>query len=421
MHPKDLSIADFNYPLPPERIASHPLAERDGSRLLIYRNGIISESVYKNISGEIPSGALLIFNDTRVLDARIIFTKPSGGNIEIFTLEPAGPFKDMTAALQQTGTVDWKCLVGGASKWKHNFVPEKIINTEKGKVILRAEIRERLTDSFVIRFSWTPFELTFPEILHLAGQVPLPPYIKRIAEDADSVRYQTVYAREAGSVAAPTAGLHFTETIFREFEAKKIKSTFVTLHVGAGTFKPVKSEKISGHEMHSEYLEVNAATIHQLAEHTGPIYAIGTTSLRTLESLYWMGVKIGLRRDIKPDELPVSQWEVYGFPENIDISPKESMENLLQWLTVNSAERLITHTQIMIAPGYRFRMISGLITNFHQPQSTLLLLIAAITGPAWKDIYTYALKNNFRFLSYGDGCLLEIYKNTAPPELNTFP
>jgi S-adenosylmethionine:tRNA ribosyltransferase-isomerase len=342
------------------------------------------------------------------MEARIIFTKPSGGNIEIFTLEPAGTFKDMTAALQQTGTVDWKCLVGGASKWKHSYVPEKIIYTDKGTVTLRAEIRERLTDSFIIRFSWTPFELTFPEILHLAGQVPLPPYIKRIAEEADSVRYQTVYAREAGSVAAPTAGLHFTETIFREFEAKKINSSFVTLHVGAGTFKPVKSEKISGHEMHGEYLEVNTATIQQLAEHNGPIYAVGTTSLRTLESLYWMGVKIGLNRDIKPSALPVSQWEVYEFPSTINISRKESMNNLLTWITENNTNRLITHTQILIAPGYRFRMISGLITNFHQPQSTLLLLIAAITGPAWKDIYNYALNNDFRFLSYGDGCLLEV-------------
>ena len=291
--------------------------------------GSFQNPVYKNIAGEIPAGALLLFNDTRVIEARIIFTKPSGGIIEIFTLEPAGTFKDMTAALQQTGTVDWKCLVGGASKWKHNYVPEKIIYTDKGTVTLRAEIRERLTDSFIIRFSWTPFELTFPEILHLAGQVPLPPYIKRIAEEADTVRYQTVYAREAGSVAAPTAGLHFTETIFREFEAKNINTSFVTLHVGAGTFKPVKSEKISGHEMHGEYLEVNTATIQQLAEHNGPIYAVGTTSLRTLESLYWMGVKIGLNRDIKPSALPVSQWEVYEFPATINISRKESMNNLL--------------------------------------------------------------------------------------------
>jgi S-adenosylmethionine:tRNA ribosyltransferase-isomerase len=408
MHPKELSIAEFNYTLPPERIANHPLSERDSSRLLIYRNGIISESVYKNIADEIPSGALTIFNDTRVLEARILFTKQSGGIIEIFTLEPAGTFEDMAAALQQTGTVDWKCLVGGASKWKHDYVPEKIIYTANGTISLRAEIRERLTDSFIIRFSWTPHELTFPDILHLAGQVPLPPYIKRIAEESDKERYQTVYAREAGSVAAPTAGLHFTEAIFSDFEAKKINSSYVTLHVGAGTFKPVKSEKISGHEMHSEYLEVKTATIRQLAEHDGPIYAVGTTSLRTLESLYWMGIKIGINRNISPDELPISQWEVYEFADNLNISRKESMYNLLQWITENKTHRLISHTQILIAPGYNFRMISGLITNFHQPQSTLLLLIAAITGPAWKDIYAYALDNNFRFLSYGDGCLLEI-------------
>jgi len=408
MHPQDLCISDFTYPLPPERIANHPLAERDSSRLLIYRKGLISESVYKNIADALPEGALMIFNDTRVLEARILFTKPSGGIIEIFTLEPAGSFSDMATALLQTGTVEWKCLVGGASKWKHDFVPEKIIHTEKGQVTLRAEIRERLADSFCIRFSWTPLALTFPDILHLAGQVPLPPYIKRIAEEEDTERYQTVYAREAGSVAAPTAGLHFTENIFRKLEAKKIKSSFVTLHVGAGTFKPVKSEKISGHEMHSEYLEVTVATIQQLSEHSGPLYAVGTTSLRTLESLYWMGVKIGLNRDIKKEALPVSQWEVYQLQDDVKMSRKESMENLLQWLSENNTERLITHTQIMIAPGYKFSMISGLITNFHQPQSTLLLLIAAIIGPAWKDIYTYALDNNFRFLSYGDGCLLEL-------------
>lgn len=408
MHPQNLCISDFTYPLPPERIANHPLAERDSSRLLIYRKGLISESVYKNIADALPEGALMIFNDTRVLEARILFTKPSGGIIEIFTLEPAGSFRDMATALQQTGTVEWKCLVGGASKWKHDFVPEKIIHTEKGQVTLRAEIRERLADSFCIRFSWTPLDLTFPDILHLAGQVPLPPYIKRIAEEEDTERYQTVYAREAGSVAAPTAGLHFTENIFRKLEAKKIKSSFVTLHVGAGTFKPVKTEKISAHEMHSEYLEVTVAAIKQLSEHNGPLYAVGTTSLRTLESLYWMGVKIGLNRDIKKETLPVSQWEVYELQDDIKMSRKESMENLLQWLSENNTERIVTHTQIMIAPGYSFRMINGLITNFHQPQSTLLLLIAAITGPAWKDIYTYALDNNFRFLSYGDGCLLEL-------------
>ena len=408
MHPRDLSIADFTYSLPPGKIALHPLAERDASRLLIYRKGNITESIYRNIAGVLPDGAMLVFNDTRVLEARILFTKSSGGVIEIFTLEPAGSYPDMAAALQQKGTVEWKCLVGGASKWKHDFVPEKTIHTGKEPVILRAEIRERLTDSFVIKFSWTPDYLTFPDILHLTGQVPLPPYIKRIAEEEDRERYQTVYAREAGSVAAPTAGLHFTDSIFNELSAKNIQKVFITLHVGAGTFKPVKSEKISGHEMHSEYLELSEASILALSKHNGPLYAVGTTSLRTLESLFWMGVKIGLNKKITPEELAVSQWEVYDTLCDIQINRKEALINLLQWMAENKAEKLITHTQIMIAPGYSFRMIQGLITNFHQPQSTLLLLVAAITGPAWKDIYAYALENGFRFLSYGDGCLLEV-------------
>ena len=270
MHPKDLSIADFNYPLPADQIALHPLTERDASRLLIWRNGLITETTYRHLADQLPAGSRLVFNDTRVLEARILFTKPSGGIIEIFTLEPSGSFGDMAEALQQKGSVEWLCLVGGASKWKKDYRPEKILYTSQGPVILSAEIRERLTDSFRIRFTWTPSELTFPDILHYAGQVPLPPYIKRIAEETDQERYQTVYAREAGSVAAPTAGLHFTEHIFRELEAKQINKSFVTLHVGAGTFKPVKSAFISGHEMHSEYIEVKAETIRQLAEEQGP-------------------------------------------------------------------------------------------------------------------------------------------------------
>jgi len=408
MHPKDLSIAGFSYELPAERIALHPLSERDASRLLVSRNGQITESIYRDIAREIPAGSLLVFNDTRVLKARLLFTKPSGGVIEIFTLEPAGSFADMATALEQTGSVEWKCLVGGASKWKHDYVPEKIIHTGNGPVILRAEIRERLTDSFSIRFTWTPESLTFPDILQLAGEVPLPPYIKRIAEEEDITRYQTVYARESGSVAAPTAGLHFTDAIFRDLAAKNIHQAFVTLHVGAGTFKPVKAEKISGHEMHSEYLEVNTETLQQLAAHEGPLYAVGTTSLRTLESLYWMGVKAACKMDTSPEALAVTQWEVYEELAEINMSRKDAINSLLQWMTEKKLTRLINHTQIMIAPGYRFRMITGLITNFHQPQSTLLLLIAAITGPEWKNIYGYALNNGFRFLSYGDGCLLEV-------------
>jgi S-adenosylmethionine:tRNA ribosyltransferase-isomerase len=276
----------------------------------------------------------------------------------------------------------------------------------RGTVTLRAEIRERVGDHFRIRFTWTPAELTFADMLHLAGQIPLPPYMRRAPETEDSTRYQTVYASQEGSVAAPTAGLHFTESIFRDLAEKGVRKCFVTLHVGAGTFKPVKSETMAGHAMHGEYLEVSAETLHTLLAHEGPTIAVGTTSLRTLESLYWMGVKACHEPLVGQSGLVVSQWEPYDTPEHLQIDPEMAIRSLSGWMERNHVDRIISRTDLMIAPGYRFRMVRGLVTNFHQPQSTLLLLVAAMIGDEWKSLYRHALENGFRFLSYGDGCLI---------------
>jgi S-adenosylmethionine:tRNA ribosyltransferase-isomerase len=406
MHPRHLNISDFDYHLPEAQIARFPLPSRDASRLLLHRRGHISETTYRHIAEQLPAGATLMFNDTRVLEARLLFTKESGGVIEIFTLEPSGQYPDMETALAQTGSVDWNCLVGGASKWKPQYRPRLVIATGHEQTILEAEIVERLPDAFRIRFRWTPGHLTFPEVLHLAGQIPLPPYLKRAPEAEDSTRYQTVYAAREGSVAAPTAGLHFTARVFEDLRAKDIHPAYLTLHVGAGTFRPVKSAQIGGHEMHSEYIDVSEATIAALADAGPDIYAVGTTSLRTLESLYWIGVKCMQDPEIAAQDLTVSQWEPYDQADP-GITRLEALTYLRKWLNDQGKDRLITRTQILLAPGYRFRMIRGLVTNFHQPKSTLLLLIAAIVGDDWKKIYRYALDNGFRFLSYGDGCLLE--------------
>jgi S-adenosylmethionine:tRNA ribosyltransferase-isomerase len=406
MDPRKLDISDYDYPLPHERIAEYPLAERDASKLLIYREGVISEDIYRHIASCLPPRALLAFNNTKVLEARLLFRKPSGGVIEIFTLEPPGHYADMVTALEQKGQCDWVCLVGGASKWKRGYIPELQVPYTEGTVRLRAEIRERLPDAFLVRFSWTPEHLTFPEVLHLAGKTPLPPYIKREAGPADAAWYQTIYARQEGSVAAPTAGLHFTEQIFSSLAEKNISGCFVTLHVGAGTFRPVKSETMQDHQMHTEFLEVSRDVLSRLAREKRPVFAVGTTSLRTLESIYHMGAKLLRNPGLTAAELPVGQWEAYDHAGSAGPAAGEALEALLKWMTENKLETLISRTGILIAPGYRFRMISGLVTNFHQPRSTLLLLIAALLGNDWKRVYQYALEHDFRFLSYGDGCLL---------------
>lgn len=404
MHPKNLSIQEFSYLLPEEKIANYPLAERDASKLLIYKEGVIKESLYKNIAADIPADALLVFNNTKVVAARLLFQKPSGGIIEIFCLEPYEQFADIHAAMQQQQKVVWQCLVGGASKWKPGQVLEKLITIDHKEIKLQAAYIEKRTGSFLIELSWTPPDISFAEVLHHAGAIPLPPYIKRKAEPSDTERYQTIYANYDGSVAAPTAGLHFTDAIFTSLQKKNIQHAFVTLHVGAGTFKPVKADIMNEHEMHGEMIDVSYAAIEQLiANLDKTIIPVGTTSMRTIESLYWIGVKIAMH----PNNLltDLTQWEAYDIPEQ-NIPAATALQTLLDWMKKNNTDRLFAKTQILIAPGYTLKIARGLITNFHQPQSTLLLLIAAIVGSNWKKIYDYALQHDYRFLSYGDGCLL---------------
>ncbi len=418
MHPRNISIKEFNYELTDEKIAKYPLPERDASKLLIYKDGKINEDIYKNISAHLPPYSSLVFNNTKVVEARLLFEKTTGGLIEIFCLEPYDQYIDPALAMMQQGKVLWKCLVGGASKWKHGQVLEKKIRYHEQEVVLRAAYIEKKEGSFIIELSWSPYEISFAEVLHHAGAIPLPPYIKRTVEESDANRYQTIYALSDGSVAAPTAGLHFSDAIFEQLPAKNIQTGFVTLHVGAGTFKPVKSETLADHEMHAEFIRVDQQMIQYLVEHTDEtIIAVGTTSLRTIESLYWLGVKLGCKKRDAVNEhtspekedtgnvLTLHQWEVYDHPEQA-ITVKEALENLLIYLRKNNSSVLFAKTQILIAPGYRFRIIKALITNFHQPQSTLLLLIAALIGDDWKKVYAHALENNFRFLSYGDGSLL---------------
>lgn len=407
--PRHLSIQDFTYSLPEERIAKYPLAERDASKLLIYKSGQISEDIYRNIADHLSENSLLVFNNTKVVEARLIFQKSTGGVIEIFCLEPHEQYPDTTTAMLQKEKVLWQCLVGGASKWKPGQVLEKKIKAQSGEIVLQAKYIEKRPGSFIIELGWGN-DLSFAEILHLAGAIPLPPYIKRSVEESDKERYQTVYAESDGSVAAPTAGLHFTDTIFEKLKKKNIPTGFVTLHVGAGTFKPVKTETMREHDMHAEWIDVPRTVIENIVNNPdNNIIAVGTTSLRTIESLYWLGRKAELcSAGNKPEQssgLQLGQWESYELEEK-NISGRDALQSLLDWMDQNKMERLITKTQILIAPGYEFKIVKGLITNFHQPQSTLLLLVAALIGNDWRKVYEHATQNDFRFLSYGDGCLL---------------
>lgn len=404
-HPKKISILDYTYELPAERIALHPLLERDASRLLVYKSGEIKEDIYKNIAQHLPANSLLFFNNTRVINARVLFQKDTGGIIEIFLLEPY--HADHSTALSATGRTAWKCMIGGASKWKNDKLTKELGIWDS---VLEVRLIEKLSDAYVVGFTWAPAELSFAEVLENCGEIPLPPYIKRKPGTEDSERYQTIYAKDEGSVAAPTAGLHFTQTVFDRLAEKNIQKDFVTLHVGAGTFRPVKAATMEGHEMHTEWIEVNIKTIENLLQQPGKtIVAVGTTSLRTLESLYWMGVKTILQPGIK--QLQLSQWEVYEKPlAGSNISAREALSALSAWLKTNNHEKLFTRSQILIAPGYSFKIADALITNFHQPQSTLLLLVAAAIGEGWRNIYAHAMQHGFRFLSYGDGSLLFINK-----------
>lgn len=403
MHPKDLSINDFSYQLPDDRIARYPLEVRDASKLLVYKEGSIREDLYRHIPGYIPEGALMVFNQTKVIHARLLFKKPSGGTIEVFCLAPYEQYADVQTAMLQKGSVQWECLVGGAGKWKHGMVLQ-ITNNVPG-FTLSARIVTRNAAAFILTLEWDDPTLTFAEVLHHVGKVPLPPYLHREAETGDESRYQTVFAKEEGSVAAPTAGLHFTPGILEELAGKGVDTAYVTLHVGAGTFLPVKSETMSGHEMHAEWIEVSLSTIQDLLAHLGKnIIAVGTTSLRTLESLYWIGNKLRNNHPIDFHKVAVTQWEPYE--DSPTCSVEEALQAIALFLRTHNPQKLVTRTQILIAPGYTFRVATGLVTNFHQPQSTLLLLVAAFIGRDWRKVYQYALDRNFRFLSYGDGCLL---------------
>lgn len=380
-----------------------PLADRDSSKLLIYENGKISEDRYRGLAAHLPEGSLMVFNNTRVVPARMLFRKESGGVIEIFCLEPDDRYPDITSAMAETNQVFWKCLVGGASKWKHGQVLKKELPANGTELRLEAHYVEKKPDHFIIHFEWKPGKHSFAEVLQLLGAIPLPPYIKREAEAGDAERYQTIYSAPEGSVAAPTAGLHFTERIFDSLREKNIHSEFLTLHVGAGTFKPVKSERMEGHAMHAEWIDVSRSSIAEILEHLeGHIVAVGTTSLRTLESLYWFGRKLILTGSISP----IEQWEPYESSTET-ITAREALQALLDWMDAQQMKRFISRTGILIAPGYTLKITNSLITNFHQPGSTLLLLVAAVIGEDWKKVYKYALENDFRFLSYGDGCLLK--------------
>lgn len=410
MHPKNLSISDFDYHLPEEKIAVYPLPVRDQSKLLIWKDGLITEDIYRHIAGHLPENALLVFNDTKVIKARILFRKATGGVIEIFCLEPYGALTDYALVLAQQQAVKWKCLIGGAGKWKDGPL-EKLISINGEPIVMQAALTEKLPDAYVVELSWTPAHFSFAEIIDHAGETPLPPYIKRKAEEADAERYQSIYSAHEGSVAAPTAGLHFTKEIFASLHKKNIEAGFVTLHVGAGTFKPVKAENMEGHEMHAEWMDVTPAFIEQLIQKLpGNIFCVGTTSVRTVESLYWMGYKVMANPEIAFDDLMVQQWEVYEeTAQAAATDARECLNALAAYMRRRQLERLFIQTRIIIAPGYAFRVAAGIITNFHQPRSTLLLLVAALIGDDWKKVYEYALLHGFRFLSYGDGCLL--FKN----------
>lgn len=406
IQPSHIKIEDFSYELPDHRIALQPLAERDASKLLVYQNGKIEASTFASIHEFIPAESLLVFNDTKVINARIRFKKSTGAGIEVFCLEPMGNITEYSRVMANTAHSSWKCLVGGAAKWKNETLEKELIIKQQ-PVTLYAKLEEKLTDAFMVSFSWLPAHHSFAEVIEAAGDTPLPPYIKRSVDVDDSSRYQTIFAKEEGSVAAPTAGLHFTPQLFENFALKNIRKAFVTLHVGAGTFKPVKASTMQDHEMHAEYIDVNADAIQSLIHNIEKIVAVGTTSLRTLETLYWLGVKTFVQPSLT--QLGLQQWDVYEEPlRSTSMRPEAALSSLLDWMKTNNSQRIFTQTQLLIAPGYRFRIANMIVTNFHQPQSTLLLLVAAAIGDEWKKLYDYALENDFRFLSYGDGNLIFI-------------
>ena len=401
MKEQEIAIANYHFDLPFEKIAKFPLPERDQSKLLVYQDKQIKESNYFKLDDYLPKNSIVFFNNTKVIPARLFFKTTSGKSIEIFCLESAMNTQDVFGEMFQTKCVRWKCIVGGLAKWKDDFV-----FLSHDELQLKAQIIERLSDSLIIEFTWEPSDRTFSEVLQLAGNMPIPPYLKRDSEASDAIRYQTLYAKNEGSVAAPTAGLHFTDRVMQKLAAINCQPVYITLHVGAGTFKPVKSETMADHLMHREFLEVSLSAIELMIENvSNPITAVGTTSMRTIESLYWLGVKAFLNPKISKEELIVNQWDPYTLNKH-DVSVKDALQSLKSYLLLNQLNSIYTQTSLLIVPGYQFKMIDVLITNFHQPQSTLILLVAAFIGEDWQKVYQYALENDYRFLSYGDGSLL---------------
>jgi len=396
-----LNIDDFAYDLTDERIAKFPLTQRDESKLLIHKNGYTAENSFKHLAEFLPPESFLVLNNTKVVRARLFFRKPTGATIEIFCLEPVEPTTEIQMAFQQKRTSVWKCLVGNARRWKSGSLHAEFIDGDN-HYQLSAELNGKAGNAFLIRFSWKPENMTFAEILEQAGKIPLPPYLHREAVESDTTRYQTVYALNDGSVAAPTAGLHFTDSVFDSLKKKNIGHDYLTLHVGAGTFKPVGDDGIENHEMHTEQVLIQRKLIENLKNNIGKIVAVGTTSVRTLESIYWFGVKLETN---KSATFEIKQFDPYGNLTSPELSAEKALQNVIDHLGEEQSVLLLGSTQLMIFPGYRYRMINGMVTNFHQPRSTLLLLIAAWLGNQWKEIYDYALENDFRFLSYGDSCL----------------
>ena len=392
-----LSISDYNYPLPDERIAKYPLPQRDHSKLLIYKDGVVSEDRFFRVGDYIPAHSLLVYNNTRVIQARLVFHKPSGARIEIFCLEPLVPH-DYQLSLSSTEDCTWKCMIGNAKKFRDTFI-DLPLQVAGNTVVLRAAKGEQTGNTFAVTFSWDG-DVSFAEILDAAGELPIPPYLNRPTEESDKTTYQTVYSRIKGSVAAPTAGLHFTDAVLADLRQRGIKTTELTLHVGAGTFQPVKTEDANLHTMHTEIIAVPRQAIADILANLGHVVAVGTTSMRTLESLYFLGCMLheGDTSMHVPQFMPYEQ--EWTLPTN------EALHTLVNYLDDTRQDTLHAETQIMIKPGYRFRVVQQLITNFHQPKSTLLLLVSAFVGEDWKKIYSYALSHDFRFLSYGDSSIL---------------
>ena len=400
--PRHIHISDYNYPLPDERIAKFPIAQRDHSKLLIYNKGEVSSDVFYNLPQYLPKGALMVFNNTKVIQARMHFRKETGALIEVFLLEPAEP-SDYELMFQTTDHCAWYCLVGNLKKWKEGTLRREI-EIHGQTVVVTATRGELHGTSHRIDFEWTG-DFSFAEIIDAMGELPIPPYLNRETQESDKTTYQTVYSKIKGSVAAPTAGLHFTPEVLADLDAHGIQREELTLHVGAGTFKPVKSEEIEGHEMHTEYVSVRRDTIRKLIDHDGCAIAVGTTSVRTLESLYYMGLKVMRDPSLNEDQLHVAQWEPYT-GDSPSCDTVTALKALLAWMDARSLTVLHSSTQIIIAPGYDYHIVKMLVTNFHQPQSTLLLLVSAFVKGDWHKIYDYALSHDFRFLSYGDSSLL---------------